>query len=178
MHKLNFNEVVLVDSNDNDLGTMEKLQAHEKGLLHRAFSVFLFNTNGEMLIQKRADSKYHSPGLWSNACCSHPAKGEKIEDAAVRRLKEEIYIEAEVKHLFPFEYRAELNRNLVEHELDHVLIGFCDSYDKINPDEVSEMKFINLHDLKLDMIKNPNNYTAWFNIIMNSHWDKIIPHLK
>lgn len=177
-HILNFNEVVLVDSNDDELGTMEKMEAHQKGLLHRAFSIFLFNDKNEMLIQKRADTKYHSAGLWSNTCCSHPAKGESIEEAANRRLKEEVYIETDVKYLFPFEYRAELNSNLVEHELDHVLIGFCNSFKGINPEEVSEMKFIELEELKKDLEINPDNYSAWFNIIMSSHWDKFVPHLK
>lgn len=175
---LNFNEVVLVDSNDIELGTMEKLEAHEKGLLHRAFSVFLFNDKGEMLIQKRADTKYHSAGLWSNSCCSHPAKNETIEEAAKRRLVEEIYIETELKKLFSFEYRAELNRNLVEHELDHVLIGFCNSFQKINPEEVSEMKFVSMNELKEDLAKFPENYTAWFKIIINTYWDNFTPHLK
>jgi isopentenyl-diphosphate delta-isomerase len=174
----NFNEVVLVDSNDVDLGTMEKLEAHEKGLLHRAFSVFLFNDKGQMLIQKRADTKYHSAGLWSNSCCSHPAKNEPVENAATRRLIEEIYIETGVKRLFSFIYRAELNRNLVEHELDHVLIGFCNSFEKINPEEVSEMKFISMDKLKEDLSKHPEKYTVWFKIIIDTYWDNFIPHLK
>ncbi len=178
MNTYDFNEVVLVNSEDQDLGTMEKLEAHHKGLLHRAFSVFIFNDEGEMLIQRRADSKYHSAGVWSNACCSHPAKNEPLEEAAKRRLKEEIFIETEVKPLFSFEYRAELSRNLVEHELDHVLIGFCNSFEKLNPEEVSEMKFVELDELRSDIDQNPENYSAWFNIIMNSHWDKFIPHLK
>ena len=176
--KYNFNEVVLVNSEDQEIGTMEKLEAHEKGLLHRAFSVFLFNDKGEMLIQKRADSKYHSAGLWSNSCCSHPAKNESVEDAAKRRLIEEVLIETEVKSVFKFEYRAELNRNLVEHELDHVLIGFCNSFDQINPKEVSEMKFLSVDEIQRDIAENPNKYSAWFNIIMKEHWDKFLPHLK
>lgn len=175
---LNFNEVVLVDPHNNDIGTMEKLEAHEKGLLHRAFSIFLFNEKGEMLVQKRANSKYHSAGLWSNTCCSHPALNETVEDAAKRRLKEEIYLDAEVKTIFSFLYNEQLTDNLIEHELDHVLIGFCNSFGEINPDEVSELKFIDVKTLQQDIKQSPQNYTVWFNIIMNNHWDKFIPHLK
>lgn len=178
MSTLNFNEVVLVDSDDREIGTMEKLEAHEKGLLHRAFSVFLFNDQGEMLLQKRADSKYHSAGLWSNACCSHPAQNEPIEAAAKRRLREEIHLDTAVKSIFSFEYRAELSRNLVEHELDHVLIGFCNSFGELNPEEVSEMKFVDIETLRKDVDLQPEKYSAWFNIIMNSHWNKFVPHLK
>ncbi len=175
---LNFDEVILVDQNDVELGTMQKMEAHEKGVLHRAFSIFLFNHKGEMLIQKRADSKYHSAGLWTNACCSHPAKDESTLDAAQRRLKEEIFLETVVTPIFSFEYRAELNRNLVEHELDHVLVGFCDSVSEINPEEVSEMKFVDIASLQNDIADHPENYTAWFKIIMQEHWNKIVPHLK
>jgi isopentenyl-diphosphate Delta-isomerase len=174
----NFNDVVLVDSDDREIGSIEKLEAHEKGLLHRAFSVFLFNEKGEMFVQKRAHSKYHSAGLWSNSCCSHPAKNESVEDAAKRRLMEEIFIEAEVKSIFKFKYRVELDRNLIEHEMDHVLIGFCNSFDQINPEEVSEMKFVAVDEIQKDLAVNPNNYSAWFKIIMNEHWGKFLPHLK
>nr|AOE12237.1 isopentenyl-diphosphate delta-isomerase [uncultured bacterium]CCG00099.1 isopentenyl-diphosphate delta-isomerase, type 1 [uncultured Flavobacteriia bacterium] len=176
--QFNFNEVVLVNSEDQEIGTMEKLEAHEKGLLHRAFSLFLFNDRGEMLLQKRADSKYHSAGLWSNSCCSHPAKNESVEEAAKRRLIEEIFIETDVKAIFKFEYRAELNLNLVEHEMDHVLIGFCNSFKKINPMEVSAMKFVSVDDIQKDLAANPNNYSFWFKIIMTEHWGKFLPHLK
>jgi isopentenyl-diphosphate Delta-isomerase len=178
MKKYNFNEVVLVDGDDRELGTMEKMEAHIKGLLHRAFSVFIFNHEGQMLIQKRADVKYHSAGLWSNACCSHPAKNESLTDAAKRRLQEEIFLETDITPMFSFEYRAELERNLVEHELDHVLIGYADSFDQINPEEVSEMKFIDVAQLRIDVNEHPENYTVWFNIIMNTHWDKFLPYLK
>ena len=174
----NFNEVVLVDSNDQDLGTMDKMEAHEKGLLHRAFSVFLFNDKGQMLIQKRANTKYHSADLWSNACCSHPAKNEDILAAAKRRLFEEIYIKSDLTPLFHFMYKADLNSNLVEHELDHVLIGFCNEFNQLNTEEVSEMKFVDLEELKSDLKQNPNQYTEWFKIILNNHWNHFEPHLN
>ncbi len=178
MSNYNFNEVVLVSADDIALGTMDKLEAHQKGLLHRAFSVFLFNDQGQMLLQKRAEKKYHSAGLWSNACCSHPAQNEPIIEAAERRLQEEIHLTAALTPLFKFEYRAELNSNLVEHELDHVLIGFCNEFHEINANEVSEMKFIDLSELQNELNKNPEHYTEWFKIIMADYWHHFEPHLK
>jgi isopentenyl-diphosphate delta-isomerase len=170
---INYNEVILVDSNDEELGTMDKMAAHESGKLHRAFSVFIFNDNGEMLIQKRADKKYHSAGLWSNACCSHPAKYETIQIAAKRRLKEELFLHVDTEFLFYFEYKTEFDNGLIENELDHVLIGFSNSKGRINPEEVSDLKFISVEELVDDMRANSANYTEWFKIIVFHHWDKI-----
>jgi isopentenyl-diphosphate delta-isomerase len=170
------NQVVLVDSNDNEVGRMEKLEAHQKGLLHRAFSVLLFNQNGDFLIQKRAVNKYHSGGLWSNSCCSHPFPDEDIEIAGKRRLLEEINIDTEVKKIFKFEYRAELDNDLVEHEMDHVMIGHTEKIGPVNLDEASEMKFISLEDLKRDMNQNPDSYTSWFKILIFEHLEKIQMH--
>ena len=158
--------VVLVDEADNDLGTMEKLAAHRLAKLHRAFSVFLFDKSGKMLLQKRALEKYHSPGLWTNTCCSHPRPGELTLDAATRRLKEEMGMTASLAPLFSFIYRAELENNLVEHELDHVLIGFTDEQPLINPDEVCDYKWISMHEIEDDIEKNESHYTAWFKKIV------------
>jgi isopentenyl-diphosphate delta-isomerase len=119
-------EVILVDSEDNPIGTMEKMEAHEKGLLHRAFSVLIFNSKGQMLLQKRARSKYHSGGLWTNTCCSHPAPNESVAEAAKRRLKEEMGIDAEPKFAYKFIYKTPLDQNLVEHEVDHVFTATFD----------------------------------------------------
>ncbi len=159
--------VVLVNENDQVLGTMEKLQAHLEGKLHRAFSVFLFNDKKELMLQQRAFSKYHSGGLWSNTCCSHPRRGEDIVDAGKRRLHEELGIEADVKHAFSFIYRAELDHDMIEHELDHVLIGKYDAIEDFNPEEVADVKFMSLLELQKDLKENPDIYTAWFRIIFD-----------
>lgn len=165
--------VVLVDDLDREVGTMEKLEAHVKGIRHRAFSVLLFNEKGEHLLQRRASDKYHSGGLWSNACCSHPRPTESITQAAERRLEEELGLKAHVAPAFFFEYREELDNALVEHELDHVLIGKIESFGPPNPEEVSEMKFISEENLLADIEKNPQDYTAWFKILMFDHLEKI-----
>jgi isopentenyl-diphosphate Delta-isomerase len=159
--------VILVDSNDNAIGTMEKMEAHHKGLLHRAFSVLLFNSEGKVLIQKRASSKYHSAGLWTNTCCSHPQPGEKIEDAARRRLNEEMGIDVHTKFAFKFIYKAALDHQLTEHELDHVFTGTYDGEPKINHNEVEDWKYADLRWLKKDIVENPGRYTYWFKLIVN-----------
>jgi isopentenyl-diphosphate delta-isomerase len=159
-------EVILVNKNDEEIGTMEKMEAHLQGMLHRAFSVLIFNSNGELLIHRRAFGKYHSEGLWTNTCCSHPLPGETIVEAANRRLKEEMGMTASLAPLFSFIYRAELENNLVEHELDHVLIGFTDEQPLINPDEVCDYKWISMHEIEDDIEKNESHYTAWFKKIV------------
>ncbi len=166
-------QVVLVNERDMELGTMEKLEAHIQGKRHRAFSVLIFNDKGEYLLQKRANHKYHSGGLWSNTVCSHPRPAEAIADAGSRRLMEEIGLSANVEPTFFFEYRAELDNNLVEHELDHVLCGKSNDTGVVNPEEVSELKFVEENALLKDMKQNPENYTAWFKIIMFEHLEKI-----
>ena len=157
--------VVLVDERDNEMGTMEKMEAHEKGLLHRAFSVFVMNSSGETMMQKRADHKYHSGGLWTNTCCSHPRQGEGIEEAVHRRLMEEMGFDCEVRKMFDFIYRADLDQGLTEHEFDHLFIGYFDGTPKINPDEVSEWKWMSIEEIQKDLVAHPENYTEWFKII-------------
>lgn len=157
--------VVLVDKNDRKKGLMEKMEAHEKGLLHRAISVFVFNSKKELCIQQRALSKYHSAGLWTNTCCSHPRDGEDVLEAAHRRLMEEMGMKCDLKKSFDFIYKAQFDNGLTEHELDHVFIGYSDSEPIINLEEVESYKWISLEDLKNDMAENPESYTAWFKII-------------
>lgn len=159
--------VILVDENDQELGQMEKMEAHEKALLHRAFSIFLFNDQNELLLQQRAHSKYHSGGLWTNTCCSHPRAGETVLEAANRRLTEEMGIAAEMKPAFHFIYRAELDNNLTEHELDHVVIGTFNGTPDINPEEVAAWKYVSMKEIEADMKANPENYTAWFRIVFD-----------
>lgn len=162
-------QVVLVDQDDNVLGLMEKIEAHKNGLLHRAFSVFLFNSRGEMLLQKRAAGKYHSPLQWTNAVCSHPKNGESYSDGAKRRLKEELGIEAEFSEKFHFIYKADVGQNLWEHELDHVFFGNFDGEFNLNPKEVAEVRFVSMENLEKDMAENPADFTEWFKIILNEY---------
>lgn len=159
-------EVIMVDTHDNDLGVMEKMEAHEKGVLHRAFSIFIFNSNGEMLLQRRALSKYHSPGLWTNTCCSHPYPGESNELAASRRLMEEMGMSCVLTKAFDFIYKADLDRDLVEHEFDHVFFGTSDASPVINESEVSEWKWMRVYDIHIDVQLNPSAYTEWFKIAL------------
>lgn len=161
-------EVILVDSRDRVIGTMEKLEAHRKGLLHRAFSVLLYNSKGEILLQKRMKEKYHSGGLWSNTCCSHPFPDEPIEAAAKRRLMEELGIDTQPEFQYKFIYKTALDKNLIEHELDHVFTGTFDGTPEINPEEVESYKFMSLEQLKADMALHPDEYTPWFHIIIES----------
>jgi len=158
--------VTLVDHDDNPIGTMEKLEAHRKGLLHRAFSILLFNSKGEMLLQKRALSKYHSGGLWTNTCCSHPLPDEDMHAAANRKLKQELGIDSQPEFAYKFIYKANLDNGLVEHECDHVFIGTFDGTPNINPEEVEDWKYSNMHALKIDITKHPHLYTSWFKLII------------
>ena len=157
-------KVILVDKNDNQVGLMPKLEAHEKGLLHRAFSIFVFNSRYELLLQKRASSKYHSGGLWTNTCCSHPREGEDTLDAANRRLDEEMGIKTSLRKVYDFIYKAELDNQLTEYEFDHVFYGVCDRDPKLNKDEAEDFKWIDMETLNNDIIKNEDNYTVWFKI--------------
>ena len=161
--------VVLVSENDEVLGLMEKMQAHQNGILHRAFSVFLFNTNGEMLLQKRAAGKYHSPNQWTNACCSHPKSGETYLDGAKRRVFEELGIETNLEEKFHFIYKADVGQNLWEHELDHVFTGNFEGEFHLNPEEVSEVRYISMDNLEKEMKNNPENFTEWFKIILEEY---------
>jgi len=157
-------KVILVDKNDNQVGLMPKLEAHEKGVLHRAFSIFIFNSKYELLLQKRASSKYHSGGLWTNTCCSHPREGEDILDAANRRLDEEMGITTSLRKVYDFIYKAELDNQLTEHEFDHVFYGVFDNDPTLNKDEAEDFKWVDMETLNNDIIKNEDNYTVWFKI--------------
>lgn len=159
------NFVILVDSDDNQIGVSEKMEAHRKALLHRAVSVFICNTKGEWLLQRRALSKYHSNGLWTNTCCSHPFPNETNIDAAKRRLMEEMGMESELTELFSFTYKEVLDNELTEHECDHVFFGITGQRPTINLDEVMEFKYITFSDLQKDIELNPNYYTVWFKMI-------------
>lgn len=158
--------VVLVDERDNDIGVMEKLQAHREGRLHRAFSVFIFNDKEELLLQQRAMHKYHSAGLWTNSCCSHPRPNETIKDAANRRLFEEMGIACDLSIKTSFIYKTSFDNGLTEHELDYVLTGKCNSDPVINKEEVDHFKWQSINAIKKDMALNPENYTSWFKIAL------------
>ena len=162
-------KVVLVTEKDEVLGLMEKMQAHENGILHRAFSVFLYNSKGEMLLQKRAAEKYHSPNQWTNACCSHPRIDETYLEAAKRRLNEELGINCELEEKFHFVYKADVGQNLWEHELDHVFVGNYDSEFQLNTEEVAEVRYISMEDLNQEMKQNPEQFTEWFKIILEEY---------
>ncbi len=168
--------VILVDENDNPIGTMPKMEAHEKAMLHRAFSVFILNANDEVLLQQRANDKYHSAGLWTNTCCSHPHPGEDTLGAARRRLKEEMGMEADLQFVFKFMYKAPFDNLLTEHEIDHVFIGKTDQLPAINPEEVASYKYMKPEEIKLDMEQNPQSYTVWFRIIFNEFYKEIFTH--
>jgi isopentenyl-diphosphate delta-isomerase len=159
--------VILVDENDIQTGLMEKMDAHRKALLHRAISVFITNTRGGWLIQKRAMDKYHSKGLWTNSCCSHPLPDETALNAANRRLKEELGIQCDLEQLFSFTYREKVDDELTEYEYDHVFHGICDELPCINTNEVSDWKYISFADLSNDITLNPESYTVWFRKIFN-----------
>ncbi len=160
-------EVIIVDKNDKQLGVEEKIKAHEQGKLHRAISVFVMNSKGELMLQKRAEGKYHSGGLWANTCCSHPKPGENTSDAAVRRLKEEMGFECKLTEVFSFTYKVEFDNGLSEHEYDHVFIGKFDSQPKPNAEEVDDWKWMNLEELKRDLEKNPDKYTYWLKTVID-----------
>lgn len=158
--------VVLVDENDRQVGECEKLEAHQKGLLHRAFSVFIFNLDKQLLLQRRADSKYHSGGLWSNTCCGHPRPGESIKEAASRRLSEEMGMKCVLVSFFHQRYHFILDKDMTENEYDHVLLGFSDAQPLLNPEEVSQYRYIDLKDLKDELTRSPDSFTEWFKVLM------------
>ncbi len=155
-------QVILVDEKDRKTGTGEKIEVHRKGLLHRAFSIFVFNSKGELLIHRRAREKYHSGGLWTNTCCSHPRPGEKTLEAAHRRLLEEMGFDCPLKEVFQFIYKVRFGNGLFEHELDHVFTGRFDGKPKPDAKEVEDWKWTGLKELRKDMKQNPGKYTYWF----------------
>ena len=158
--------VILVNEKDEAIGTMEKMDAHEKAVLHRAFSVFVFDTHGRMLLQRRAMSKYHSGGLWTNTCCSHPREGETTEEAAHRRLQEEMGFDCPLDDRFHFIYKAELDQGLTEHELDHVFTGVHEGEIHLNSVEVMEYRYISWADLEAELADDPSSFTEWFKIAL------------
>ena len=169
-------KVILVDVNDEPIGLMEKIEAHEHALLHRAFSVFILNENNEIMLQQRAAHKYHSPLLWTNTCCSHQRPGETNLQAGKRRLMEEMGFVAELKELFHFIYKAPFDNGLTEHELDHVMIGYYNEEPEINRDEVENWKWMKIEDVNEDMNVNPNEYTVWFKIIFDEFYHYLESH--
>jgi isopentenyl-diphosphate delta-isomerase len=157
-------QIILVNEQDEAIGVMEKMEAHEKALLHRAFSVFIFNKDGLMLLQQRALTKYHSPGLWTNACCSHPRPGEDVKNAALRRLNEELGFSVNVEKAFDFTYRAVFDNGLTEHEFDHVFVGVYDGAIQPAPEEVSAVIYKSMNAIADDIVSVPQDYTEWFKI--------------
>ena len=167
--------VILVDESDQELGVMPKLEAHEKGLLHRAFSIFILNEKGEIMLQQRASEKYHSPNLWTNTCCSHPQKGESILQAGTRRLVEEMGFTTTLTHESSFIYRAEFDNGLIENELDYLLIGKYELEVNPNPEEVKSWKWMSVEEIASSIKKQPDLYTVWFKIIFEKFF---VPKLK
>jgi len=165
--------VILVDKNDKKIGLMPKMEAHEKGVLHRAFSVFIFNDKNELMLQKRNVNKYHSPGLWTNTCCSHQKDGESNINAGKRRLEEEMGFCVDLNELDSFIYYVKFDNGLIEHELDHILVGEYNGNFNVNPEEVDEWKWLTLDKIKDDIKRNPNNYTEWFKIIMDNYYNEL-----
>ncbi len=165
-------KVILVDKYDHALGEMEKMEAHEKGILHRAFSIFIFNAKGELLLQQRAKKKYHGGGLWTNSCCSHPQWNEDIKESAVRRLQFEMGLLCELQHAFSFIYHTPVENGLIEHEYDHVYIGYSNENPIVNVEEVENFKWISMTQLKKDMNAFPEQFTFWFKQCVDSVIDK------
>ncbi len=156
--------VILVDENDLETGVMEKMQAHREAVLHRAFSVFIFNPDGKLMLQQRAFSKYHSPGLWTNTCCSHPRPGETTSDAAHRRMMEEMGFDCEFHEVFSFVYKAAFDNDLTEHEYDHVFIGTSGSLPVLNTEEAAAYRFASIPEIRKEMTADPDKFTIWFRI--------------
>ena len=169
-------EVILVNELDEPIGLMPKLEAHEKAVLHRAFSVFVLNDQNEILLQQRAHHKYHSPLLWTNTCCSHQRSGESNIEAGSRRLYEEMGFKTDLKELFHFIYKAPFDNGLTEHELDHVMIGYFNENPTINPEEVEAWKWMKIEDIKTGMALNPEIYTVWFKIIFDEFYHYLEDH--
>jgi isopentenyl-diphosphate delta-isomerase len=159
--------VILVNENDEVVGIGEKLRTHLEGKLHRAFSLLIFNSRGDLLLQKRAETKYHSGNLWSNTCCGHPRPGESIETAAHRRLKEEMGFDCGLEKKFSFIYRARLDGSSIEHEFDHVLVGSFDGEPRVNRAEAADWKWVDVETLRSDLEKNPSRYTYWLRVILS-----------
>lgn len=173
---MNNDLLILVDTHDKEIGVMPKIEAHEKGVLHRAFSIFIFNSKGQFLLQQRAFNKYHSSGLWTNTCCSHPRPGEAVEDAAHRRLFEEMGIRSELKKLFSFLYTAPVGGDLVENELDHVFAGVCDDIPTFDTLEVAGWRYVDAEVLYMEMQQSPKRFTEWFKICLDRYKSEILAY--
>jgi isopentenyl-diphosphate delta-isomerase len=169
--------LILVDEDDKVIGVGEKIETHLIGALHRAFSVFIFNSVGQLLLQRRSSTKYHSQGLWSNTCCGHPRPGESTKEASRRRLREEMGFDCEVREVFEFIYHAKLNNGLYEHEYDHVMVGRFDGNPTPNRDELDEWRWVDPKTIKFDVEKHPENYTYWFRISVHELGRLIKPDL-
>lgn len=168
-------QVILVNEQDEQIGLMPKMEAHEKAILHRAFSVFIFNSKNELMLQQRAAHKYHSPLLWTNTCCSHQRDGESNLEAGKRRLEEEMGFVTPLTETTSFIYKAPFDNGLTEHELDHIMVGNYDGEPIINPDEVADWKWMPLEAVKSDIALNPQLYTAWFKIIFEKFYKHLNP---
>tara|TARA_R110001583_G_scaffold84771_2_gene222620 strand:- start:1596 stop:2114 length:519 start_codon:yes stop_codon:yes gene_type:complete len=166
-------QVILVNENDEQIGLMPKMEAHEKAVLHRAFSVFIFNNKSQLMLQQRAANKYHSPLLWTNTCCSHQRNGESNLEAGKRRLEEEMGFVCELEEKTSFIYKAPFDNGLTEHELDHIMVGYYNNMPEINREEVENFKFMTVEDVKLDIALKPEIYTEWFKIIFEKFYDFI-----
>jgi len=169
-------KVILVNEQDEPIGLMPKMEAHEKAVLHRAFSVFVLNADNEVMLQQRASQKYHSPLLWTNTTCSHQREGETNIAAGTRRLREEMGFTTELKELFSFIYKAPFDNGLTEHELDHVMIGYYNDAPMLNPDEAESWKWMSIEAVKADMQQNPDLYTVWFRIIFDEFYEYLEEH--
>ena len=165
--------VILVNEKDQEIGLMPKLEAHQKAVLHRAFSVFIFNSENELMLQQRASNKYHSPNLWTNTCCSHQRSGESNIQAGTRRLYEEMGFTTTLNEITSFIYKAPFDNGLTEHELDHIMVGYYNDDPVINSDEVEDWKWMKIEDVKNDISLNPDLYTAWFKIIFKNFYNHL-----
>ncbi len=174
MTPLDKNQVILVNERDEQIGTSDKMEAHQKGLLHRAVSVFIFTSKGEWVLQQRAKDKYHSGGLWSNTACTHPFVGESNLDSAARRLQEEMGMQTELKYILSFQYQVELDNNLIEHELDHIFVGTSDLSPQPNVAEVHSYRTISTEELRSELNRTPELFTEWFKML----FDQVIPHVS
>lgn len=170
--------IIAVDKLDKEIGPIEKMEAHHKGVMHRAFSILIFNSKNQLLLQKRNKEKYHSPGLWTNTCCSHPRYGENLQDAAYRRLREEMGFTCELKEVFSFVYKVELEDNLFEYEYDHVFIGIYDGEIVVNKDEVEDFKWVDMNEVKADILDNPQLYTYWFKCLFDRAENELHKHIN
>ncbi len=167
------NKVLVVNEKDEPLFEMDKMEAHEKGVLHRAFSIFIFNSKNEILIHQRAGDKYHGAYLWTNACCSHPQLNEDVKNSAIQRLQFEMGLQCSIHFLFSFIYKTVVENNLIEHEYDYVFIGYSDKDPEPNPTEVKAYKWLSINDLKIDIVNQPQLYTYWFKMALPKVLEKL-----